>query len=357
MKYKIKNIIIISLLGFIVSSCDVCNNSDTNIGENSSYFYMTSIINSNEEPNIIKIDTETGEFYTLIDNGRIYSPPSINNRIAFLRKSNGIQYLLISDLNTNNIIELEKENEIFGIAYPRICPNDEQIAFFGGNGKLFIYNLKDRAIDKVSTKYYDMALFSFSPDGRYIAYAEKHSDKNFIIKVKELNNLDNEVLSYPLNSFSFINLANNMNMINWNKKSSKIVVSGILNEENKILIIDLNNKINTVTISEKLGANKASISPNGSCLVFIADDGNLWFRSLNLENPIFEQLTHFSSIEKCINFLWVGSELNIGYITSINIFNEDESALKQIALKYDDSLPEVIQKRIITNNIFNMYWR
>ena len=83
-------------LFMLINSCDVCNTSSPDGGNSSEKIYYTAISANNTTPDIYSVNKNGTGISKLISDGIVFSSPSNDLKICFLRKNDeGIGELLV----------------------------------------------------------------------------------------------------------------------------------------------------------------------------------------------------------------------------------------------------------------------
>ncbi len=352
-KYRI--LIIAPIIALLLQSCDFCATCNTQGTGGGSYIFTTAVPINNPEPIVYRFDLSDYSIKKVASNCSIFSPPSDAGNLAAVRSINGVEYLLLINSETSQETILEKENQLFGISYPVISPSDKHIAFHGGSGNLYIYDMSNKAIDKISNSATKDIIYSFSNDGGLIAFMEKSND-NLTFKIISTSNYDYTVLSYD---FGVANLPqNSLQTISWNKFNDMVVFSIEIAGENFIIMTKTSGEVAKIPIASALGSSSPVISADEKYVAFSANDGNVWVRTLKSEVPEFTQITNSINTEKNINPLWTSSTNELFYINQINLqgMSAYYSLYKAQLINERDKL-KYNQSTLLCNNIYNAYWK
>lgn len=352
-KYRI--LIIVPIVALLLQSCDFCSTCGTQGTGGGSYIFTTAIPINNPEPIVYKIDIHDFSIKKVADNCSIYSPPSDAGDLAAVRSINGVEYLLLINSESSQETVLEKENQLFGISYPVISPSGKHIAFHGGSGNLYLYDMTNKAIDKISNSATKDIIYSFSNDGNLIAFMEE-TNNNLTLKIISTINYDYTVLSYD---FGLAELPqNSLQSISWNKFNDMVVFSIEIASENFIVLTKTSGEVIKIPISSNLGSSSPVISADEKYVAFAANDGNIWVRTLKSEQPEFIQITNSLNAEKNINPLWTSSANELYYINQINLQGMSTYySLYKAELINDRDKLKFNQSTLLCNNIYNAYWK
>ncbi|MEI6089240.1 MAG: hypothetical protein WCR42_02200 [bacterium] len=352
---KYRTLIIVPIVALLLQSCDFCSTCNTQGNGGGSYIFTTAVPINNPEPIVYRIDIEDFSIKKVADNCSIYSPPSDAGNLAAVRSINGVEYLLLIESETSKETILTNENPTYGISYPVISPSDKHIAFHGGSGKLFLYNLRDKAIDKISNSATKDIVYSFSNDGNMLAFMEQNGT-TLTLKIINTDNYDNVLLSYDFNNANLP--LNSLQTISWNKFNDKVVFSLDVEGQNYIMLTKTTGELNKISISQNLGSSSPVISEDENYVAFSANDGNIWVRTLKSEQPEFIQITNTLSSEKNINPLWTSSANELYYINQINLQGMSAYySLYKAELINDRDKLKYNQSTLLCNNIYNAYWK
>ncbi|MFQ6618022.1 MAG: peptidase MA family metallohydrolase, partial [Fidelibacterota bacterium] len=100
---------------------------------------------------------------------------SRNRRLAFTTKSGETDILYIYDLDSREIIEGRKFDDLVALSSPAWSPDGSRIAFSGlnvsGNNDIYIFSIRDGSIKKLTNDFYDDRDPSWSPDGSVLVFS------------------------------------------------------------------------------------------------------------------------------------------------------------------------------------------
>jgi hypothetical protein len=352
---KYRTLIIVPIIALLLQSCDFCSTCNTQGTGGGSYIFTTAVPINNTEPIVYRIDLSDFSIKKIAENCSIYSPPSDAGNLTAVRSINGIEYLLLINSETSQESILENENKLFGISYPVISPSDKHIAFLGGSGNLYLYDMSDKGIDKISNSASKDILYAFSDDGGLFAFLEEVNN-SLTLKIISTNNYDYTVLSYDFGPAELPQ--NSLQSISWNKFNDMVVFSIEIASENFIVLTKTNGEVTKIPISANLGSSSPVISGDEKYVAFSATDGNIWVRTLKSEQPEFIQITNSLTSEKNINPLWTSSANELFYINQINLQGISAYySLYKAELITDRDKLKYNQSTLLCNNIYNAYWK
>jgi Tol biopolymer transport system component len=105
-----------------------------------------------------------------------------SGRLIFASKNQETDVLNIYDINTSKLIESHKFAGVTAINSPAWSPDGLKIAFSGAtiNGQydIYIYNLADRSLTRMTNDIYFDQTPSFSPDGGYLVFSSDRDCAN-----------------------------------------------------------------------------------------------------------------------------------------------------------------------------------
>lgn len=346
-----KKIIIILTALFI--ACDTCELPVSDNGGNSEADIFFSALPLNAEKlAVYKSDDRGNQIQHILNDASIFSAPSSNNKIAFVRTdSNSLNILYMMDIVNGQAVQIDKENSLFDIVHPIISPNGKNIAFLGGSGKLFVYNVTDAVLELVSGSVMANTLPTFSYDGSMIAYFVY--EDNLSLQVKNVDNYDVSILNYDLGSYNFEEAFTNKP--NWSFDSKSILYS-VFDENNCFINITGLDGVNKFIEFDKndMIPLAPSLNYNNSLLCFNSSNGNIWIVK-NLDNPLFYKITDNNDVFYNSEPKWSPKENKLIF-TSFNENLGNVGNLVLVALT-DDNDVSVNEKVIVSNYSFNSFWR
>lgn len=340
------------MIGF--SSCDFCDDTTNPGGTGETILYMTLLPSQDLNTTVFEYDIDNTDFTNVIADGIIYSPPSDGNKLLYLKTENNKRQMWLFDLNNGQDMMLEQSNSLFDIAFPKISKDGKIAVFDGGEGRLFSYDITDKAIDKITSQYLSDYAFSISPNGKYIAFFEMFEDKTYKLVVVDSDNLDNIIYS---NTFSNIELENRDNQaIEWSNDASMLVFSYNQNEKTFIYLASLIDASMKIEVSSNLGAKYPQIAPDNNYLSFVSNTGELWVRSLNKEEPVYSKIVERNDIPLYISqHIWSNNMKEIYYIQELDFGNgQFYEQLCKVEFEIENSHVQRVNNNAVCNNIVNL---
>jgi Tol biopolymer transport system component len=344
----------------LFSSCDTCNNTGpegVNINEK---IYYTAISANNPIPDIYSINKDGTSVTKLISNGIVFSSPSNNSQVCFLRKgTDGSGELYLFDIEKSTYQLIAKENNLFEIAFPVLSSDGSKIAFNAGSNKLLVYkNIANPIFNQISGKLLSGSIPSFSPDSKKLAYYEKVTDQSFSVKIIDADNTDiiSILFSKELNGIIMSEEGNAS--INWSKDSKSIIFS-VQIESNSILYIyniETGNEVKFNFNSSEFSINQPAISPDSKFAVFSNNDGNIWIINLNDELR-YSQITKNTAGNKCLNPQWSDDGNTICYNLFSDFSNGLYSNLMLAEVEFNGNFAQPKLIMILSNYVYKGFWR
>jgi hypothetical protein len=100
--------------------------------------------------------------------------------LAFTSKSGEQDILYLYDINSKQVISQHQFPNMVSIYSPTWSPDGRQIAFsglkFSGKADLYIYDIGEDHLTRLTDDYYDDKEPSWSPDGRYLAFSSDRGE-------------------------------------------------------------------------------------------------------------------------------------------------------------------------------------
>ena len=355
---KRKTYIAFVILGLLCSltACDTCDPLGSGgTGNDDNIIYVTAFPLNGLTPTVFTVDMDNFSTAPLISNATIYSPPSANGRIAFLRhntadSSNSI-WLMRTDKTDSMLVFTDNDN--FSAAYPVLSPNGDKIVFYGGSGSLLLWKSVGQ-IDRISRKAISGTLAAFSPDGQKLAFLEADLPTNSVaLKIVSVDNTDLVLKSIVFDSATVRSGAEITPM--WDNSSKTVAVNLTLKGIDCVYLLN-DQKADTVALPE-FGIRSAALSPDGTMLCFTASNGSLWIRDLAAVTPAYYKVAEF--VQNEFNFC-----TPIGITRGIDLFTVSSTPTWQV-LRNVTCLPwifhvadgiKAVNKTIVTTNVYKGFW-
>ena len=279
----------------LLASCDVCDMPSTTgdgIDEDNN-IYFTAIPAGNSSPSIFYSDNEGLRITELVKDGILYSAPSENNYVAFMRKNKltGIDTLMLKNLNTQIEIPVENESSLSSnILFPKLSSNGRYIMFKNGEGMLYIYDRSSSVLNIITSSFKVGSNASFSHDAGYFAYLTENAGViNLIVKQTsdyENNVFKSEFTGYELNDdYGFT--------INWSDDNEQLIFA--LTKDSNDVIIQVSPFAKTVKTYDidiaELGAQTPDLSPDKKKVIFCSKDNKIWLIRTDEKEELFYQIT------------------------------------------------------------------
>lgn len=347
----------ILLTGIFAIACDPCANVNGNGDNFENRIFFSAPPANGLKPAIYAISTDGTDLDQIVADGQIFSPPSDNHKIAFLRKDSATQkiLLLLAEHTGENEVEIDREKSLYSIAYPVISPNGEFIAFNGGQGQLLSVRSDGTGfVDFLSGNLMEETSYSFSPDSKYICYFEKiASDSQFQLKV--INIESPESVSYTRN-FDNSSLPDFGPLkVDWSNEGEFIAYS-IINDSISTIYIDyMNGDYSEIRLYDFF-ASMPVISNDNKHLAFSSSDGVIWIRNIADDNVVFSRITDDNSTTYNVNPIWSPDKKSIIYEVFYNNSYNSLSTLYLSELYFQEDHAETIASNILVNNIISAFW-
>ncbi len=134
--------------------------------------YFTALPVNATEPSIFQIDINQSNPKELIKNGKLYSAPSRDNKLVFVRDySTGSQDVILSNIDGSNQRIIAGSFHWYSRDFAIISSNGSFIAIGANGNELWIVKNETTYL-KISNNFCKGTLPSFSPDGSKIAFFE-----------------------------------------------------------------------------------------------------------------------------------------------------------------------------------------
>ncbi len=340
---------ILFLIIILVTSCENCPTSSEDLLANT-IFFNTKPLNT-EMSKIYSISTGSTNLKHRGD-GLVYSAPSKDFNLAILETNeNNIKELYLKNIKNGKKTLLLRESATIKIQKPVISPQSEYISYQGDGRQLFIFPFNEQISYLISNSFLTNSIPSFSPNGEYLAFFEKHSEfTSTKLKVIKSNSSGEEVYSYLLD-YELPAYSSNYHL-NWSADSKIVIFSSEIHSElHTINLCDvIEKKVSSIPI-DFVGVINPAISINNEYFAFTGKNGNIYLYDYKDENAIPEVLVEKKYInEFCDNPLFSKDNNVILYSRYGNSEMLDFSANLEIV---DIKSREI---SLLMNNIQYAFW-
>jgi len=156
---------------FALTSCDPCSYDDVfSVPEGDIYF--TALPVNTNEPGIFQIDLQEKKPRYIVENGILYSPPSRDKKIVFIRNNlSGSQDVVLAKIDGTQQRIIAGDYKWFSRDFAIISSNGRNIAI-GANGNELWLVRNENEFFKLSSNFCKGTIPAFSPDGTKIAFVE-----------------------------------------------------------------------------------------------------------------------------------------------------------------------------------------
>ncbi|OGU10475.1 MAG: hypothetical protein A2X61_08740 [Ignavibacteria bacterium GWB2_35_12] len=261
--------------------CDVCDLGESKDKDANDIFFSAVSLNGTI-PGIYAVSPDGSKLREIIKDGVLYSGPSRNKMIVFLREIIG-EDTVICTVKTNSdslFIDTTISNQYDLIEMPVISPDGKYVSIYVGSGQLII--IANMSFAREATfEFYEGTEPSFSPDGRFLAFYE--TDGLFgPIRMKVVRTDDPNIIIYERSFEQLLFPMIGNATIDWSDDSRFLTyaVKDTGSSSDIIIIDEINgNSDNELKISG-IGAKMPSLSPDKTKVVFASRDGNIWVRTI-----------------------------------------------------------------------------
>lgn len=163
----------------------------------SSIYKQKIDVNQKSKPELLVQGEKTDELESL-HLFRSSIDVSKDGRIVFVSKSKGRDRLNLFRLSDNKIIFSTSFDDILSITNPKFSRDGDKVAFSGidmkGFRDIFIYDLKNDKLERLTNDYYDDRNPSFSPDGNFVVFTSDRTNREnkfyynlYLIDIRDLS--------------------------------------------------------------------------------------------------------------------------------------------------------------------------
>lgn len=163
----------------------------------SSIYKQKIEVNQKSKPELLVQGEKTDELESL-HLFRSSIDVSKNGNIVFVSKSKGRDRLNLFRLSDNKIIFSTSFDDILSITNPKFSKDCDKVVFSGidmkGFRDIFIYDLKNDKLERLTNDYYDDRNPSFSPDGNFVVFTSDRTNREnkfyynlYLIDIRDLS--------------------------------------------------------------------------------------------------------------------------------------------------------------------------
>jgi Tol biopolymer transport system component len=342
------------LIAITLAACDFCTDTAGPGEEGEAFLYMTGFPEVGENPGVYKYDIDNKTLSPVAENAMIFSAPSTNGDFLMLRnETSGAEMVLKNSSGQETV--LQESNVLFDISSPKIASTGEIGVFYGGDDKLYKFNMQDKSIDRISSSYESNYTFSISPDGKKIAFFERDDNSVYILKVIDSEKTDDVIFS---KSYPNISLQAGVNTeIEWSSDENDLIFACEKAGKLQIVACSLSGNEMIYEISSELGGFNPVPSPLGNQIIFVSGYGEIWSIETSASNEYFKITDNENSEVDISTMIWNGSGSNLYYVESF--YPESGGVLRNLyeieVTSSGGSNPKT--PRLICNNVFNVFRR
>ncbi|MBM2814000.1 MAG: hypothetical protein HW421_762 [Ignavibacteria bacterium] len=300
--------ILLTTAGIIVLmrlwGCNPCSNPTglgcCGSGKTEIYFWGSTI--NNNMPSIYKISTDGKSLKEIIRNAKLFSRPSKNGMLAFLRNESGISKVMTAnaDGNDTSVVASSVESDFStGINYPVISSDGSMVAFVCGDNQMYVVN---KIVRRPFSGIMSRTIPSFSPKENSVAFLNYDlTSKLVTLKVYNVQN-DDYILSKPI-AVQMSTPAYEQTC-EWSENGERISVSMSNDSTSIVYIVNIATaEMDSVNLKQQ-GAIAPALSYDGSSFVYTSKSGALWKCEITNHEPSLFQITQDDSTEKNIFGQW-----------------------------------------------------
>jgi Tol biopolymer transport system component len=354
MQSKLLNIfsLIVSMF-FVINfyGCDPCTGTNPEENNSSKYIYFSSVPINSTLPNIYRVNYDGTRIIEILKNGIIFSPPSKDNKICFLRNmDDSKKAVFICNTNGENLKQISADDFWKTLDLPVLSPDGKYIAVYTGNNDLYLATSNGSYWRPVTSSFFRNSLPSFSPDGSLLAYYESKSlAVPWKLKVVNTSKLQDVVFE---KSFSIgLNQWYGDATINWSSDGKKIFyVATNDNLKDVIWVKDLINGEEEEFEIDYIGATMPNSNLKDNLLAFVGKDGNIWTREYKSTDVKYNKYTSSDSLEINLYPNFSGDGKKIIYN---RYFKDDYGLLKSSLMLFDINSRNFLY---LCDNAYRGFW-
>ncbi len=342
-----------------LSGCDVCTNYDTIGKPQFGDIFFTAIPLAKDIPSIYSVKPTGENLREIVTNGVLYSKPSNNGKLAYLRFTAAGNELHICNIDGSGDILLLKDEKVpeGTITYPIISPSGDYILFIGGRSVLYSVDSKGQTVYRITLRMIEETLPSFSFDGKYFALFESIGNNlGFLIKVFE-SKTRKEVYSRQYNEG--LKDFNGISRIDWARNDYSFIYSLRFRQKDIVYLHNLMNNdiLKFFVIDSAIGSEMPVLSPDGEHFAFVTKNGDIFIRNTDTLNPKFRQITIIAENEVNKYPEWSNDGQKILYH---NYFKFDDQVYKATLILINNIFKEANERQSIiirSNNVLRgFFW-
>lgn len=346
-------------VNIVFSGCDQCDSGEPIKKElRDIYFSAKPLID--EEPGIYGISMDGMKFEKVVPNGLLFSSPTIDEKLIFLRKSDdGRDSIQFIDYKGGALAKPWIENKTFPSSNKAVLSRDGNWAVFNTGDTLYYQEFNGVTAVSITENFFIEFIPRFSPDSKYLTWAERENQvgpitvKTAIVEDPglggELEIVSEFQLTIPENGFQ------TCPDIDWSEDGKNLIYATNTGEESELLIEEIGGGTRKFTLNTN-GIYSPVISPDGQWIAFASGDGNIRVKDVNLETGGIYTLTRSIEGTYCMYPKWSPDGSKLSYTRFFSDQIEDFTGTLELLDVEANKAAAEKDYYILCNKVTRAFW-